>query len=199
MDPTGEYGRGTGFSDKEWKKFNKSQQKAADKIGKAAGHLRSAAIKTRAGDKLSRAEKKIVKKFKKSVDGNATADQLDQVAGNLEDSATALRDDGSLGYTANAETADQWSANGYSSSAAARAVRGGQTVTVNLGHSSRYSKHVLSHESLHNVGGFGDQRLGGHKAYKYGDREQRRALKKLPHQRPDLAIRNPDSILGVVF
>ncbi|MBC6907540.1 RHS repeat-associated core domain-containing protein, partial [Saccharophagus sp. K07] len=136
IDPTGKYGRGTGFTDEQWKKFDKAQQSAAGKMESRADKLEAKA------DKLD----------SKGEEGGA---DLRTAASNLRGGAAALRSDGSDGKVANAVSADNWSGN--KDTAAYVNGAGGNTVTVNLGHDAfkvggTAFKRVLTHESLHTAG-----------------------------------------------
>ena len=47
-DPSGTYGRGGGFTDDEWKKFDAAQKRTATAMEKAAGKLEQKAAKLEA-------------------------------------------------------------------------------------------------------------------------------------------------------
>jgi len=182
IDPTGEYGRGTGFDDRQWQKFDKSQNKAADKMDKRA-------------DKLDK------KADKMDAKGKSGGDALRGKADSLRGGVTALRSDGSAetgGYTANAVN-DASKAD----SAAWVARSDPQTVTVNLANSTWQSagtgaQRAIGHESLHSAGIQGHARgPNGEIAYKFGkpkEREAFEALKGTPE-----AARNPDHLMDEVY
>jgi RHS repeat-associated protein len=185
VDPTGEYGRGSGWDDKQWEKFDKAQQRAADKFEARAGKLEAKA------DKLD-------------AKGKAGGDALRSKAESLRGGVTALRSDGSAetgGYTANAVDQAGYEAAGGSKSGAASTSPDGKTVTVNLGNSSwsnaAQSQWNIGHESLHSAG-LKDQRgPNGEKAYKQGSDAQRKAFDDL--KGTPLGDVNPDNILDEFF
>ncbi|MGE0181100.1 MAG: RHS repeat-associated core domain-containing protein [Parvularculaceae bacterium] len=184
-DPTGEYGGGTGFDDKQWAKFDKAQQRAADKFESKAGKLEAKA------DKLDAA-------------GKSGGDALRSKAGSLRGGATALRSDGSAatgGYTANAVDQAGYQKAGGSKDGAASTSEDGKTVTINLGNSSwsnaAQAQWNIGHESLHSAG-LKDQRgPNGEKAYKFGNDAQKKAFGDLAGT-PQGDV-NPDNVLDEVF
>jgi hypothetical protein len=136
-DPSGNYGRGDGFSDDDWKKLDKVQQKAAGDMEKRAGSLEAKA------DKLD-------------AKGKSGGDSLRSVAGNLRSGAAALRSDGSDGKMANAVDSKTYSSMGGSVNGAA--FTKGDVMTVNTGNAAAWtsgntmSQWVVGHESLHTAG-----------------------------------------------
>lgn len=199
IDPSGKYGRGTGFSNREWKRFNKSQQKAAERAEKAAGTLRGAAGKLRSGEKLNRSEQRAVKTFERAIGGDATSESLENVAGKLEGSAEALRDDGTLGYIANIEDGSKFSSNNVGAIAASGGILRLNRDNPGVAGGGRKFQHVLGHEALHHTADIRDQKLGGVKGYKYGLDANKDVFKRLPKERPDLAIKNPDNLLEFTY
>src|SRR5690606_4138588 len=85
-DPTGKYGRGEGWTERQWKKFDKAQKAAAKKMNSKAARL----------------EKKAAKLDKKGKDGG---DNLRTAASSLRKGADALNSDGSDGKLAYAGSA----------------------------------------------------------------------------------------------
>lgn len=189
-DPTGNYGRGAGFDDKEWKKFDRAQQAQAAKFEKAAGKL-NAAIAA-GGKAFDKAASKYERTFGK---GSGTAENMAKTAGNLSNMAMALRDNGSKGYMATGLSGGDFSKLGHSPGALAVAPLGGKTMTVNLGHSSFGNSSVLGwavgHESGHNFN-LTHPAFGGVTPYAMGSPDQRALFGNLP---PAAAMNNPDSVL----
>ncbi len=181
-DPTGKYGRGTGFTDKQWKKFDKAQQKAAKKFTKKAGKL----------------EKKAAKLDKK---GKSGGDELRQTASNMKGAANALNSDGSDGYVANGLSSADYVASGGSAGGMARAAVGGTTMTVNTGHAgwgkSSLRNWAAAHEALHNAGMRHQYGSNGSPAYKKGSEAQRDAYGELKGT-PE-ALLNPDHVVDMIF
>lgn len=181
-DPTGKYGRGTGFTDKQWKKFDKAQQKAAKKFTKKAGKL----------------EKKAAKLDKK---GKSGGDELRQTASNMKGAANALNSDGSDGYVANGLSSADYVASGGSAGGMARAAVGGTTMTVNTGHAgwgkSSLRNWAAAHEALHNAGMRHQYGSNGSPAYKKGSEAQRDAYDELKGT-PE-ALLNPDHVVDMIF
>jgi RHS repeat-associated protein len=163
------YARGSGFTDKQWDKFNQAQQAAATRIEKAAAKMDS---------------KTFEKVFGK---GSATAENMAKVSQTMKGMATALRDDGTKGYVANAMSEQ--------SRILGRGVVGGKTIWVNVDHPSYGSRSALTwatgHESAHNVG-LGHGTVNGVTAYKYGNDAERDAYKNLP---PADCLGNPDNYM----
>lgn len=118
-DPTGRYGRGSGFTDEEWKKFDKVQQRAASDMEKRAGKLEAKADKLDAKGKSGGAELR------------ATADHL-------RDGASALRSDGSDGKMANQVDSATCQKMGGTENGAAFVVGNGPIMTVNEGNAAAW-------------------------------------------------------------
>ncbi|MES1263999.1 MAG: RHS repeat-associated core domain-containing protein, partial [Peristeroidobacter soli] len=184
VDPDGQYGRGAGFDTEQWEKFDKVQNKAADRMDSRANKLDSKA------DKLDA----------KGKQGGAA---LRAQAARLRDGVAALRSNSSDGKIANAVDAATYQALGGSKNGAAfvKGV-GGKVMTVNkdsTGWNSggRMCQWVVGHESLH-TGGLRDQSgSNGAKAYKYGlppNKEAYRELKGTPK-----SLINPDHLMDLVY
>lgn len=197
-DPTGTYGRGSGFTDQQWRRFDRAQQRAADRAERAAGKLERAAGEVAAGGELSGAARSTIRSFERATGGEGTAENLSAAATTFRGTATALRDDGSQGYMASGATSAQLAAANHSPNAMAYAAVGGRTVTVNVEHpmytdASRL-RWTMGHEPMHNVG-LRDQKLNGLTAYRYGSPEQNQAWRNLPDVDPTRAMVNPDNLL----
>ncbi len=177
-DPTGMYGKGDGWSDEDWEKFDTAQKQAASEMTGAASGLRNEAGGLGEGE----------------VNGDGySANDLNSMASSLDAGAKALNDDGSGGYIANAGAT---SGGGF-----AEAVVGGKTMTIDTGHSrfgdgTNATAWSAGHESLHNAG-LEDQTFVGNIAYRYsGNFAQKRAFKKLSKEK---RVINPDHVMSTVW
>jgi RHS repeat-associated protein len=179
-DPTGMYGRGTGWSDEDWEKYDAAQQQAASDMSSTASSMRDQA----AGLK----------------DGATSADrysvsELNSMADNLDAGATALNDDGSGGYTANAVSSFD-DVNQYG-----KAALGGKIITMATDHhdftnSNTFRLHGnVGHESLHNAG-LSHPKWRGYVPYRYGSFGQVKSFEDLPQSR---RASNPDHVLKRVY
>jgi RHS repeat-associated protein len=184
IDPTGMYGRGTGFSDKEWKNFDKMQQRTAAAMEKRADKMEAKAAKLDAKNKEG-------------------GDALRQQATSLRDGAAALRSDGTDGKLANVLSQSDFMAQGFTNDAAASAEVGGTTMSLNRGRSevwtqnSMTTKWIIGHESLHTAG-LRDQRgFNNQTAYYWGFEPQKEAFQKMKGT-PEALI-NPDHLMDEVF
>ena len=184
IDPTGMYGRGTGFTDDQWKKFDKVQQKAAARMEKTASKMEAKAAKL-------------------DAKGKPSGDALRAKAGHLNSGASALRSNGSDGKIANAVNSATYQSMGGSATGAAFVKGNGPVMTVNVDNKaawnsgSRMSGHAAGHESLHTAG-LNDQRgSNGAPAYKYGNEQQREAFEELKGT-PTGDI-NPDHLMDEVY
>jgi RHS repeat-associated protein len=179
-DPSGLYGRGEGWKDKDWKKFNDAQKKASrDMKGKA--------------DKFTK------KAAKLDAAGKGGGDKLRARAEKLNGGAKALDSDGSDGRKANATTTDKlkpgqklWAM--YENNG---------TMTVVTDHESFGDSGQMAwnagHESLHDdyAGDLNDEKLGGVSAYKFGSPKNQEAFKKM--KGTDQAEKNPDHLMDEVY
>jgi hypothetical protein len=185
IDPTGMYGRGSGFTDDQWKKFDKVQQKAA---GKMEG----------------RAEKINAKADKLDASGKAGGDALRSKAGSLSAGASALRSNGSDGKVANAVSGAVYASTpGTSAGGAAYVANHGPIMTVNIDNKNAWgrnageaSERAVGHESLHTAG-LDDQKLNGVKAYFDGTKPNIDAFEKMKGT-PQADI-NPDHLMDEVY
>ena len=132
IDPTGMYGRGSGFTDDEWGDFDAAQQQAAGALEAKAGELSGA--------------------------GSGTAENLTSVSGALAENATALRDDGSSFRahqvtTAQLDAAFPGTPGDHSSFSAAVPVgQFSNHLLVNADHPARFAQSTLKHEPNHHFG-----------------------------------------------
>jgi hypothetical protein len=184
-DPTGTYGRGTGFADDEWKKFDRVQQRAATDMERSASKL-----DTRA-DKLD-------------AKGKSGGGELRAAAGHLREGAAALRSDGSDGKMANmVDGATYQAAGGDPNGAAGVPPSNRDIMLVNRDNakgffsSTEMAKWIAGHESLHTAGlshAFGSNDAV---AYKFGEPPQRAAFKEL--RGTERAYSNPDHLMELVY
>ncbi len=179
-DPTGMYGRGNGWSDEDWEKFDAAQQQAASDMSSTASSMRDQAAGLKDGAT--------------SADGYS-ASEINSMADNLDAGATALNDDGSGGYTANAVSSFD-DPNQYGEGAL-----GGRTTTMATEHhdftnsnTSRLQWNV-GHESLHNAG-MSHPKWRGFVPYRYGSFGQAKSFEALPQSR---RASNPDHVLKRVY
>lgn len=183
MDPTGTYGRGKGFKDDQWKKFDKIQRAAAKDMDRRA-------------DKLD------TKADKMDAKGKSGGDQLRERATALRAGASFLKSDGSDGATANMVTASDWKGN---PKAAARVDQiGGNQMFVNGGHGAWGSgstdglvTFIVGHESLHSAGYRHVLGPGNIPSYRYGDRAQQKVYKSIAGT--PAANGDPDHLMSEVY
>jgi RHS repeat-associated protein len=183
-DPDGKYGRGSGFSDKEWKKYDEMQKIAAKHMDK-------------------RADKLMSKSLKQDIKGKSDGDKLRAEARALRAGAEALKSDGSDGKLANVVDEAAYMAKGHDPDAVASAEVGGKMMWLNRARievwsgNSMIARWVVGHESLHTAG-YRDQRgLNGEKAYRRGREDQREAYQGMRNT-PQSAI-NPDHLMDLVY
>lgn len=180
-DPSGEYQRGSGFTEKEWKTFNDAQQAQAGKMeGKANGLLRRAAAM--------------------DAKGKAGSDRLRTAAANLRSGAAKLRDTSSSAPTANLVSQSEYAQLGRREGSRAYTPRSNRNVTyfargplgiMAPGPLSR--GWIIGHEGLHTTG-LNDQRgPNGELAYKGANPQNTKALMDI--RGTDKAAINPDSLL----
>jgi hypothetical protein len=180
-DPTGEYQRGDGFTDKEWKKFNSAQQAQAAKMDQKATRL------------LGRAAAREAK-------GESGAGRLRTAAANLQAGAAKLRDTSSSAPTANLLTEAEYAKLGRREGSRAYTSPSNRNVT----HFTRgplgimapgplSAGWIIGHDGLHTAG-LNDQRgPNGELAYKGAYPENTKALMDI--RGTDKAAINPDSLL----
>jgi hypothetical protein len=180
-DPSGMYGKGKGWSDKDWKKFDAAQKKAASDMSATASSIRKEASGLESGAT--------------SKDGYS-ASELTSMANDLDAGAAALNDDGSNGYFANAVSVDDIGG------ARANAVLGGQTVNIATDDKSfgnnYHTRWMAGHEALHNVG-LDHPEYMGHIPYRHGTKHQNRSYKNLGKHAPHKRYKNPDHVMSQVY
>nr|WP_158217344.1 RHS repeat-associated core domain-containing protein [Microbulbifer agarilyticus] len=178
VDPTGMYGKGNGWSDEAWEKFDAAQKKAASAMSETASKLRSEAGGLGDGE----------------VNGDGySASDLNSMADSLDAGAKALNDDGSGGYVAHAgkTTGGRF----------AEAVVGGKTMTIDTNHSrfgdgTNATAWAAGHESLHSAG-LDDQKFVGNIAYRFSRNfAEKRAFQKLSKEK---RVVNPDHVMSTVW
>jgi RHS repeat-associated protein len=194
-DPSGTYGRGTGFSRDQWNLFNTAQKTAAKQMLAQAGRLDKAMAA--GGRDLEKAQKKFEGKFGA---GSATAANMAGVSAALKGIAAALNDNGSGGHIANAMTAKQWENAEYDKTAVARNEIGEKTMTVNTGHEYFGQPAMLSwaagHEAGHSIG-LVHPRVNGVRPYLVGaGADELAAYRNLS---PQQALHNPDRMMEYGF
>lgn len=193
-DPDGRLSRGTGWSDKEWKQFDRAQQSAAGSLEKAASKITNAMAE--GGKALQRAEKSFERNFGA---GTATPGNMTQAASDMSAMAAALRDTSANAIPANAMTGQALAA-AYpgigADTLAGVPTSGPPQVIVNTSHPGFNSPSTLAwgagHETGHAVLGYKDQKMNGIPAYKFGTPQQQQIFKTLPG--PQRLI-NPDHLM----
>jgi RHS repeat-associated protein len=158
MDPTGEYGRGSGWTDRDWEKFERAQKQGARDMRRTARDLREAARSTRqSGEKV----------------------RLTEMAEGLDKGAAMLENDGSDGKTlANLVSSTEMPTGSDPTLTVASASTNGTTMKLNRD-SRAWNDHTklgdlvlrwaIGHESLHSAG-FSDLQIGRNKAYRLAPR-----------------------------
>lgn len=150
-DPTGMYGRGSGFTDEQWERVNTAQQQVADRLAERADQL--AAALAAGGEALEEATENFEDRF---GEGSGTTENMTSVLQSMRGMVSALRDDGSGGHIANGFSATAWAAEGKNADSAADRPVGTNTIRINLAHPSfsndSHLRWIIGHESGHNVG-----------------------------------------------
>jgi hypothetical protein len=178
IDPDGEYGRGVGWTDEQWEKFDAAQQQAAQDMSNASKSLKSIAAGLGEGET--------------TADGYS-ASQVTSMAESLDAGATALSDTGSGGYIANATTTSEIGGSFGNGDI------GGKAITVATDHQSFgnnfATRWMAGHESLHNAG-LTDQKTVA-TAYRFGSTNmQKMSFKRLPKKKHH---KNPDHVMSQVY
>jgi RHS repeat-associated protein len=195
-DPTGLYAEGSGWTKENWEKYQAAQDKAANATGGAADRIESA-LKN-GGKELSAFNKDFEKVY---GPGSATETNLRQVDKTLRGMETALRDDGTLGYYANAATMKETLSNGLSKDTAAWTRPSDRhSMYVNLDHEN-FGKSALAgslvHESSHNLGLI-DVKYRGVTANRHGNLTDQAYFKQLPFREPNKALQNAETLTSFV-
>jgi RHS repeat-associated protein len=145
-DPMGLYAMGAGWDPERWRVFDQAQKAAAQQLSNTTSKLDKA---LEAG-KESKAFEKIFGK------GKGTAENMAKVSEMMKGMVTALRDDGSKGYVANAITKDFVAEKGWPEGTMGRGTIDGKTIQINVDHPLFGKQSALSwtagHESGHNAG-----------------------------------------------
>lgn len=193
IDPDGRLARGSGFTDKEWKRFDSAQQRAAGNLEKAAGKI-TRALETGKG------LKGVTRAFERSFGkGSGTVENMAKVASDMGAMAGALRDTGPNAIPANGMTTSQINAaygGNHVGTLAAVPTSGPAQVIVNTSHADFGNAGRLSwaagHETAHVVLGYKDTLFNGAKGYKYGSPDQRESFEDFPSAQ---RLTNPDHIM----
>lgn len=180
VDPDGMYARGSGWKDEDWNKFDAAQKQTASDMSKTATSLRNEATGLKEGQTNA---------------NGYSASELNSMAGRLEQAATALNDNGSKGYFANAVSSFD-NPHQYGD-----AVFGGKIITMSTEHYSFQDSNParlqwnIGHEALHNAG-MAHPIFQGSTPYRYGDFFQQKSFENLP---ANLRSTNPDYVLKQVY
>lgn len=195
-DPDGTYARGFGWSNEDWAKYQCIQEEATKVVGGAAKRIEDA--QEHGGKEMRQLTKDFEKVF---GPGSATTANLQQVHDTLRGMETALRDNGQLGYFANAVTRADARANGGSSRAGWTYASDRRSIYINTEHSAfgtaRTIDHAI-HESSHNMGTI-DAGFRGINAYRHSDDIDREYFNTLPFRHPDQALHNADTLTSFVI
>jgi hypothetical protein len=177
-DPTGMYGRGAGWSDDDWEKFDAAQQQAASDMSSSSYQLREIAGGLADGA---------------TTGDGYSASELVSMADSLDAGAAALNDDGSGGFTANAVSTSDLNGNFGSGEI------GGKNISVATDHAAfgnnQETQWMAGHESLHNAG-LKHPAYMSFVPYRFGSFGQRQSFKKLPANR---RAQNPDHVISTVY
>jgi len=192
-DIDGRLARGSGFTDRQWKRFDRAQQRAAANLEKAAAKI-TRAIATGEGIKG------VARAFERTFgEGAGTTENMEKVASDMNGMAEALRNTGADAIPANGMTTSQidaaYGGNNADTLAAVPSSRPAQVI-VNTAHSDFGSLSKLSwaagHETAHAVLGYSDAKFNGVKAYKFGSPEQRNTFGNFPSS---MRLTNPDHLM----
>jgi RHS repeat-associated protein len=189
-DPDGRYGRGSGWSDDDWSKFDMAQGKAASALERTSSRMQRALD---SGKGMRGVKASFEKTFGK---GSGTEANMRSVAGALGMMAGALRDDGSMGFTADGMSFSAMKAAYPSAKSTYGALNpdGTKLLVVNLDHKVLNSPVALAwtagHESAHTALGYKDY------AYKLGSPSQQQDFWNLSTSNPSQALVNPDHLMN---
>jgi RHS repeat-associated protein len=184
-DPTGTYGRGNGFSDDQWKRFDRVQQQTARDMDSRAASLEKRAAEL-------------------DAKGKPGGDALRERATALRAGSAFLKSDGSDGSMAHMLSGAAWTG---SAGAAAKVDKiGGNQMLVNGNHAVWASdanagtllNHIVGHESLHSAGYTHAHGTNGAISYRYSpDANQRKAYSQVTGT--PAANSDPDHIMSDVY
>jgi hypothetical protein len=196
------YGRGGGFTDKQWKGFDTAQIESAKRNDQAAARLRSAALAMETvpqGEKFDRKTRSTIKDFEWVMGaGAATVDNMNATADRYDIANTVLRDRSAhmaTGYTREEYNKLRPSKEGYMMTPGS-----GTGVNVNLGHllasDGEFRRWGVGHEPWHTkLLRLIDQRgANTERAYYNGDAPQRASFKELTKTGPSRSLTNPDHL-----
>ncbi len=197
-DPTGDYQRGDGFTDDQWKQFDKAQQGAAKDMNNRAGKLDASAAKRDAagksgGDRM-RTEATNLRNGTAALSASGPGAPR---ANLLSDSAFASARDGDVGCTGCSAKSN--SAAYTLRSGAATLFKNGAQGIFDLS-SAASARWIIGHDSMHTtLGGGLRDRLGpnGLPGYRYGlpgNVDAYNALKGT-----DVGAQSPDNLMGEVY
>lgn len=181
IDPDGRLARGSGFTDDQWKAFDKAQQRAAANLERASARITSV---LESGKGMAGLQRSFERAFGK---GSATQGNMAKVAGDMSSMAAALRrTTGPDAIIAEGMTSTEIR-NAYGNDGSTLAgvpSRGDLRVIVNVTHPSYNDVSKLSwaagHEMAHAVLGYNDKYFNGSRAYKFGFPEERESFHDLP-------------------
>jgi RHS repeat-associated protein len=194
VDPTGNYERGTGWTDRQWSAFDRAQRSASSDHHKAADKLWSIAEKMVSGQKLSSSDRSAVRAFESVMGkGTGTSQNMLSAADSFSRAATALDAGTGSGYAANAVSTAGMVAMGRGPSDLAAAQVNGTQIYVNTNHPAFSSKleWAVRHEPFHTAG-LRDQRIDSHFAYKYAEGGE--YFNRLREEDPARTPANPDHL-----
>lgn len=197
IDPMGTYAQGSGWNKENWDKFKDAQEHGAKVTGGAADRIENA-LKN-GGKELDSLKKNFEGIY---GPGSATEKNLREVDTTLRGMEGALRDNGQLGYYANAATKADAIANGGSKDSAAWTFPSDRhSLYVNTDHANFGKPSLVGtviHETSHNLGLIDAVNDRGTRAYRHGDLNQQAYFKNLPFKEPEKALRNADTLTSFV-
>ncbi|MFC4653750.1 RHS repeat domain-containing protein [Rheinheimera marina] len=181
VDPQGTYGRGKGWSNESWKKFDKAQKQLSKDMKNVSSKLKDMASNLKDGE---------------TTEDGYSASQLNSMASSLDKATKALDSTGtkaSGGFMAYATTANQ---SGWEARKFGEAPIGGSWMSVNTEHSQfggGHFKFMIGHEALHNAG---LRHSNDRPPYRYGS-----PLENMRYKAIDIGNRheNPDYVMSEVY
>ncbi|WP_257644143.1 RHS repeat domain-containing protein [Luteimonas salinisoli] len=194
-DPDGRLSRGEGWTDRQWRQFDRAQQSAAKGLERAAANIDKALDGGKGMRGLARA-------FERNFgSGSATPENMAKAASDMSSMAAALRDTGSDAIPANLVSSGELSASfsNFTADTFMGVPRGSGVslqVVVNKDHSLFGNRSMTSwsagHETAHAVLNYRDQSINNIGAYKFGLPSQQEVFNSLP---PELRLINPDHLM----
>ncbi len=184
VDPSGKYGKGRGWSNGSWKKFDKAQKQLSKDMKSVASKLKGIAANLKDGD---------------TTKDGYSAKQLNSMVSSLDKATNALDSNGaksSGGYFAHATTA---AASGWQTRKFGEGIIGGNSITLNTDHhdfgSSRFN-FMIGHEALHNAGLDHPGNIRGVMPYRFGSIHENLRYKSIPEEHQHT---NPDWVMSQVY